>query len=538
MMNTARMLQAADQDESQTGSISEDYIAEWFRNSKYSKMKYADLMNRIYPSSQEQERYFDALLGKYNPGNIHALIARLAKDGIIRAVITTNFDNLIERAIESVGLSTQIVTENSAKDIEPLIQCNKFRIYKPHGNLGNGKLRNTPKDLLQIDKCMERELIDIFDTHGVIVVGYSGRDPGMQKVFQKSRRCYYPIYWINPEKPAHEIGVILEKKQYIYIHCVNASQFITDFYQLKNRLEIDTNKMIVFPSVENIVDAIQNGKLYKPLYLDFLDGIISELQSIRAQFQNSTSKTAFHHDIYQFQLLGKEIIHKFIHAMLVACRYDKSDLLFETYDFFGKAMAFYYPSPDSVEGVKYSDENIFIFLVHGMFVSFIGMLVKYNYWEILGRMLNQPLFVDVAHVNKSVSYREINRPINHTFERNETSWEEALQELFEDHKLNRILSIKEIVDAELFLFIRSVQEGFCWYPRTGRLACWGFTLLKKSEYKSFAKRFLAALSIEDDFTQYTYLFDNCKKRFEKEFDTYSCGHLPFDNSIISVFNTK
>ena len=76
------------------------------------------------------------------PGKAHRLIADLAKLGVLRCVITTNFDDMIEKALREAGLDYQVITEENLESSEPLIQCPVFRIYKPHGTIGSGRLRN------------------------------------------------------------------------------------------------------------------------------------------------------------------------------------------------------------------------------------------------------------------------------------------------------------------------------------------------------------------------------------------------------------
>lgn len=213
-------------------------LEEWFPKSECSKMSYPDLMNEFYSKYPSQQDFLQEYLGNRNIGETHRGIAELVGHGIVRAIVTTNFDEYIEKALEEKGLKTQVIsTDEDLNNSEPLIQCKFVRVYKPHGTLSRGALRNTPKDLEQLSPDMEKELIRVLSEHVVIVLGYSGQDKGIQKVFKERSCSYYPIFWVDPKHPEGEIENILKQKDYNYIQCERANQFINDFLSTIERLD-------------------------------------------------------------------------------------------------------------------------------------------------------------------------------------------------------------------------------------------------------------------------------------------------------------
>jgi hypothetical protein len=55
------------------------------------------------------------------PGEAHRAIARLVSRGAIRVIVTTNFDRLIEQALEAEGVSPQVIsTPGAIEGMEPL----------------------------------------------------------------------------------------------------------------------------------------------------------------------------------------------------------------------------------------------------------------------------------------------------------------------------------------------------------------------------------------------------------------------------------
>jgi len=154
MIKTASFLRAADEDNS------DDKIEDWFIKSKYSNMKYSQIMGNLFPKYPDQQAFLKQHLSNHDIGEAHKGIAELARRGIIRAIVTTNFDHYIEKALAEKGLDYQVITtDEDLTNSEPLIHCKCVRIYKPHGNLGQGVLRNTPRDLEQISSRMRKELV-------------------------------------------------------------------------------------------------------------------------------------------------------------------------------------------------------------------------------------------------------------------------------------------------------------------------------------------------------------------------------------------
>lgn len=64
------------------------------------------------------------------PTKAHRAIAQLAKDGYIKLVLTTNFDRLLEKSLEDVGIIPQVICHSD--DIDgaiPLVHAG-FTIVK------------------------------------------------------------------------------------------------------------------------------------------------------------------------------------------------------------------------------------------------------------------------------------------------------------------------------------------------------------------------------------------------------------------------
>jgi len=121
------------------------------------------------------------------PNKTHLLIAKLAKMGIIKTIVTTNFDILIEKAFEQEGLRENIdfkryFVEDQFNSMKPINSDDKIRIFKIHGTID---FKNSIRTTLNViaSKNLSKERFKILDnlfysgSHDrVLIMGYSCSD--------------------------------------------------------------------------------------------------------------------------------------------------------------------------------------------------------------------------------------------------------------------------------------------------------------------------------------------------------------------------
>jgi hypothetical protein len=459
MIKTAGLLYAAD------NPVVDPKInlEEWFLNSRYAEMGYSELMNILYPNYPDQQDFLKNYLNSGQIGQSHRGIAELARRGILRAIITANFDHYIEKALEEKGLEVQVISTNEdLKNSEPLIHCKAVRIYKPHGDLGRGALRNTPKDLRRLSPEMEKELIRILSEHGIIVLGYSGRDEGIQKVFMERDYTRYPLFWVNPSPPTGSMKEILDKKSYTYIPCEGASQFIDSYLRVLQNLEQLAPTVGSGPTYVDLEYAfVSSNKPIGPLYSDFLSGIVRDLEQTRPDF----SKFAEYDEAILDQIdKGKNISYRFIQAALLASKYANIDAVIAIYSSFGNTLRLYEVPDGFVGSYRLTDFDGFKFLVYEMFVSFVACLIKYERWEIIGQTLREDLFVETREESGYVPFSRISSGVESLDKiRNKrlrlgrlSVMADLLKDRFTLSELSQLLRHNEFMEADYFLFARTV----------------------------------------------------------------------------------
>ena len=111
-------------------------------------------------------------------------------------IVTTNFDRLLESALESAGVSPLVIaTADQAAGAPPLAH-NQCTIIKVHGDYLDTRIRNSDAELTAYEPELDALLDRVFDEYGLIVCGWSGEyDAGLRAVIERCKSRRYTTYW-------------------------------------------------------------------------------------------------------------------------------------------------------------------------------------------------------------------------------------------------------------------------------------------------------------------------------------------------------
>lgn len=123
------------------------------------------------------DSYFPLLevLDSDQPNANHEAIAELARRGRCRAVVTTNFDTLLERAFRRAGLDCQVFEKPEHFSKNSNGGCS---ISKIHGSVSAsaGLVDTVSQKLRGLSFPVRARLIDLYQCNHIVVVGFSGAD--------------------------------------------------------------------------------------------------------------------------------------------------------------------------------------------------------------------------------------------------------------------------------------------------------------------------------------------------------------------------
>ena len=128
----------------------------WFAEEYGKAPDYSDLLDELSGTQTERQQllrpYFEPNeeereQGLKQPTAAHKAIASLVAKGFFKVIITTNFDRLMEKALEEAGVVPDVLSSvDQVHGAKPLIHMNCC-VFKIHGDYMDTRIRNTPSEL-------------------------------------------------------------------------------------------------------------------------------------------------------------------------------------------------------------------------------------------------------------------------------------------------------------------------------------------------------------------------------------------------------
>ena len=221
---------AAARDQSTDVDLEQWYLDEYGEAPDYSKL--LDALAKTQTERQQLLRpYFEATdeereEGAKQPTTAHHAIARLVARGFVRVIITTNFDRLIEKALEDEGVvPTVLSTPDQVTGALPLIH-NQCCVFKVHGDYLDTRISNSPTELKDYPPEFNQLLDRIFDEFGLIVCGWSAEwDNGLREAIFRAPSRRFTTYWTLRDNANDEAQKLINHRRAAVIHIKDADTF-------------------------------------------------------------------------------------------------------------------------------------------------------------------------------------------------------------------------------------------------------------------------------------------------------------------------
>lgn len=187
------------------GEYCDPYPTEWYEVRHGEPPNYSKLLATVAKSPPERSQllrgYFEPTedereRGVKQPTAAHHAIADLIRRGYVRVVITTNFDRLLELALEEFGITpTVIASADAAEGALPLAHCSCC-IIKVHGDYLDARILNTEEELSAYPEALDRLLDQVFDEYGLVVCGWSAEwDTALRAAIERCNTRRFTTYW-------------------------------------------------------------------------------------------------------------------------------------------------------------------------------------------------------------------------------------------------------------------------------------------------------------------------------------------------------
>lgn len=226
---------------------SDDELEQWYAEKHGSAPEYTVLLETLTKTQAERQGILKGYIeptdeereeGLKLPTAAHRAVAHLAADGFVRVIVTTNFDRLMEQALEEAGVDHDVVASVDAiAGARPLVHT-PCLLIKLHGDYRDSRIRNTVGELETYDEATDALLDQVFDNHGLILCGWSATwDPALKDAILRQPNRRYGYFWTTRGNIPEGAQELIEHRDAEVIQIESADQFFTDLSERVQALQ-------------------------------------------------------------------------------------------------------------------------------------------------------------------------------------------------------------------------------------------------------------------------------------------------------------
>ncbi len=218
--------------------------AAWYRERYGKEPGYSDLLDELTSTPEERMTLLRSYLepmeeereeGQKTPTAAHRVIAKLVKLGYIRMILTTNFDRLIEQALEAEGIRPDVLsTPEGVQGAMPYTHSSCV-VVKLHGDYRDPRIRNTDTELAEYPAGLNRYLDRVLDDFGLIVCGWSGDwDTALREAILRAPNRRFACFWLSRGQLTEEAERLIQHRRAITVPITSADEA---FHSLSEKLQ-------------------------------------------------------------------------------------------------------------------------------------------------------------------------------------------------------------------------------------------------------------------------------------------------------------
>jgi hypothetical protein len=281
----------------------------WGERGDGSQLGYSSLLNALAPTAAGRDQllrgYFEASdedrqAGRKLPTAAHEAVADLVARGSVRVIVTTNFDRLLERALERRGIQPQVIHRpEQIAGMTPLTHA-PVTIIKLHGDYADLDKRNTVDELSAYPGAQAALLRRVLDEYGLIVCGWSGEwDVALIQAIEETKARRYPFFWASYSAPSESAARLIAQTNAVDISGTSADDLFTGLQERLNALD----RLAAPPLTRELAVARLKRYLPDPVRrIDTHDLVADELKRVEALVGDRARYPSFVEDLTNEQL--------------------------------------------------------------------------------------------------------------------------------------------------------------------------------------------------------------------------------------------
>lgn len=275
-----------------TGTSTPSDPAAWYRSNYDAEPDYSEILEKLAATPSERQAllrgYFEPTdeareEGIKQPTAAHRALADLARRGTVRIILTTNFDRLIEQALDAVGVPCDVWASSDAIVGGVPVSHGRVVVVKLHGDYRDTRLRNTLNELESYEPEVDDLLDRVLDEFGLIVCGWSGAwDAALRQAILRAPNRRYRTFWAGRHGRVDDAArSLVDHRQARIVPIEDADRFFEDVRNKVTALE-EVNR----PHPASTELAVAMVKRYLPDERDRIrltDTVLEEAKRLRGR---------------------------------------------------------------------------------------------------------------------------------------------------------------------------------------------------------------------------------------------------------------
>lgn len=261
---------------------------QWYKDKYGHSANYSLLLEALVKTPTERVQLMkgffeptaeDKELGWKEPTKAHRAIAKLAKAGYIRVILTTNFDRMLESALDAEGVIPQVIHhESDIEKITPITHSKVLTIVKINGDYIDCRFRNTTEELDDYPEPMKNYARRIFEDYGLITCGWSAMwDKGLVDIINGSSSSRYNSFFTNVGKANDVMNALVTSRRGEVIQIDGADDLFTELYEQVTALEqSNVSRNMSHDMMMTRAKKYMSSELYNIEYSDLVERLGNE----------------------------------------------------------------------------------------------------------------------------------------------------------------------------------------------------------------------------------------------------------------------
>lgn len=171
---------------------------DWYKTKFLKEPDYSSLIETVNNQPGNRKDWLKSYFEDKKPTKAHQAIAQLVKQGYIKIILTTNFDRLMEKALETAGIAPNVIVNEADADSLGNIHSVNCVLIKLNGDYCSLDMKNTSAELQSYNASITKIVTEQLAVSGLIISGWSAEcDTGLVEILNegfKNERMY-ESYW-------------------------------------------------------------------------------------------------------------------------------------------------------------------------------------------------------------------------------------------------------------------------------------------------------------------------------------------------------